>query len=154
MSAPKRTFQPQFDSLEDRSLMASGLTATFTQGALTIMGTSSSDRIHIREQGTKITVDGFTGSIASSQIRSIKIDAGYGEDAITLSLSKTMAAKTNVMGGAGTDSLVASSSALPMYYSSLERYLDSGRMTSERSAVDSVFANLRGEFEVQSGSTT
>ena len=154
MSATKRQFLPQFDSLEDRSLMASGITASFSQGVLSVMGSSYSDRIAVREMAGKVTLDGFTGSIASTQIKGIKIDGSYGDDAITVALSKTLAAKTTILGGYGIDSLIASSVALPAYRGGLERYLNSGLMTTERSSVDAAFTSMRGEFEVQGARTS
>jgi len=150
----KKQFRPGFESLEDRSLMAGGITASFSQGLLSVYGSDYGDRIAVRQIGSKVTVDGFSGSVSASLIKGIKVDGRYGDDAITIALSKALASKTMVLGGYGIDSLVAPLSALPTYRATLERYLDSGKMTSERGKVDAAFAGIRGEFEVMSGSTT
>lgn len=51
MSATRHQFRPQLESFEERSLMASGITASFSQGVLSIMGTSACDRIIVNEAG-------------------------------------------------------------------------------------------------------
>ncbi len=147
MSATKKPYRPQLDALEDRSLMASGISATFSQGVLSVMGSSFSDRIAVREIGGRVSVDGFSGSILATQIRGIRVDGGHGDDAITLALSRATALKTSVFGGTGTDTLVASSAALPQWRDSLERYLDSGRFTSERNSVDQAYRRSGHEFQ-------
>src|SRR5262249_32328905 len=118
-----------------------------------ILGTPQADRIHLREAASRVTLDGFTGSISSSQIRRIVVNAGAGNDTVALDLSTSLAARTSVQGGSGTVNLLFPSRARPGSFLGFERYLNTGLYVSERAGVDSSFSNLRGEFEVQAPST-
>jgi hypothetical protein len=121
---------------------------------LAVTGTDRADRIHLRESAGSITLDGFTGSIPSSAIKRIVVDARGGDDAVALDLTAGVAARASVQGGAGRDSLLCGSRARPGGYAGFESYLDTSLYGSERWGVDAAFANLRGEFEVQSPSTS
>lgn len=154
MSATKTlSFRPSLETMEERCLMASGITASFKQGVLSIGGTSAADRIHLRESSGRVTLDGFTGSISSSQIKGIVIDAKSGDDVIAMDFSATLASKTATHGGSGRDTIICSSRATPGKYSGLEAFLDTATYSSERSSVDSAFEGLRGEFQVSGKST-
>src|SRR6266542_2765954 len=56
-SGRKHPFQPGVECLEERSLLASHLTASLTGGLLRIDGTNRSDQILVREVGNRIAVD-------------------------------------------------------------------------------------------------
>src|SRR5262249_26893391 len=96
---------------------------------------------------------GFSGYIGSSQIKRININAGEGNDTVALDITAALATKVFAQGGGGRDALVFGSRARPMSYSGFEQYLDNSLQTSERYNVDSSFAGLKGEFEVDGGST-
>jgi hypothetical protein len=152
MTATKSfAFRPALDALEDRSLMS--VTAGWSGGVLSLTGSSAADRIHLRESGGRVTVDGFTGSVASSQIRQIRIDGKAGDDVVTLDLMSGTAAKASVVGGSGRDALIFGSRARPGGYSGFETYFDTATYSGERWKVDSWFPRIRGEFEVDNTST-
>jgi hypothetical protein len=144
------SFRPSLDTLEDRSLMTA---ASWSAGVLTLTGSTGSDRIHVRTMGSQVTVDGFTGGVPVSQVRQIRIDGQAGDDVIAVDLPATLAAKVVAVGGTGRDSLVASSMARPGSYSGFETYFNTGMYTGERTAVDTSFSGIRGEFEVDAPST-
>ena len=150
----KKQFRPNFNSLEDRSLMASGITASLSQGMLCVYGSGYSDRIAVRQSGSMVTVDGFSGGVSTSLIKSIKVDGGYGDDAITIALSQAVAARRRSWVGLGSTAWLPRRVPCPPIGDALERYFDSGKMTWERGNVDSQFTAIRGEFEVMSGSTS
>src|SRR5438309_782434 len=79
-----------FDCLESRDMPS---TASFSGGVLSIIGTPQADRIHLRESASRLTVDGFSGSISVSQIRKITIDARGGDDVVTLDITPALATK-------------------------------------------------------------
>jgi hypothetical protein len=73
------------ERLEDRSMMAAGLSAALSStGVLTITGTSGADAITVHDLNSKVTIDGITSSYTASQVKSIVINGGGGNDKITL----------------------------------------------------------------------
>src|SRR5262245_58892130 len=123
-ATPESQFRPQLETCEDRSLMTAGIGASYSGGVLGITGSGHGDHIHLREMGGQVTIDGFRGSVASSQLRSVQINAGGGNDVVTLDLSRLTASRVRVDAGAGCDSLVASSLAMPGWRMGFERYLN------------------------------
>lgn len=123
MSARNRlAFQPGVESLDERALAAAGISATVSQGVLTIRGTGGADTIAVRENGGRVTVDGFTGSVDASRITRIQIDGGAGNDRIQVALSSQLTAKTHVHGGSGSDSLTYPPGARFGSFSGFETY--------------------------------
>ena len=53
-------------------------------GVLTITGTSGADAITVHDLNSKVTIDGITTSYTASQVKSIVINGGGGNDKITL----------------------------------------------------------------------
>src|SRR3954471_9671681 len=95
--------------LEDRTLPASGLTATLTQGLLSIVGTDGPDVIRVHQRNGTVTVDGVSGSFAAGQIRAVDIRALGGNDLVDLRGSgndPVTITGVRVDGGAGNDTLV------------------------------------------------
>jgi Ca2+-binding RTX toxin-like protein len=86
--------------------------------ALTITGTASADNIQLSTSGgtMSVTVNGATITLSSSSVTSIQIDAGDGNDTVTLASSITQPASITggngddtLTGGAGDDSLTGGS---------------------------------------------
>lgn len=123
MTAKQSTsFRPSLEPLEDRTVLASGLKATLSQGVLTIMGTNYADTIRVRQHGSQVTIDGFRDSIDVSRIKKIAINAGGGNDKVEVNLSPQMTVKTFVNGGTGTDSLTYPQGTKFGAVQGLERY--------------------------------
>jgi hypothetical protein len=80
-------YQPRFDVLESRELMAASLTASFANGLLKIEGTEKADVIKVRESngiaGTFISVDNckisvngkLQGSVNAFSVNKIEVRA-------------------------------------------------------------------------------
>lgn len=85
-------FRPTFDTLEDRTLLASGLTASVTGGILRIQGTEAADRITLRQVDYRLRVDGITirengvqvADLDARRVYKVEIDARGGNDIIEL----------------------------------------------------------------------
>jgi hypothetical protein len=89
------------ERLEKRQLLSANLGAN---GALAVGGTSGGDNIAIRVSGTKVRVEvnGQLVTFAIASVSSIVVDAGGGNDRVTLGAGITVAF---VSGGAGNDTL-------------------------------------------------
>jgi|GEM_PF-940841 len=95
------------EALEDRSLMATALSAALDQGVLTITGTERSDRILVRLMKDRITISGTKESFAALEVKKLVVDGGAGNDIIDLGLSGKLAVSVpSIMrGGSGNDIL-------------------------------------------------
>jgi hypothetical protein len=84
-------FRPHMESLERRELMA-GLTATWTNGTLTVVGTTGDDTVVVRQVNGLMSVantvvranGGAYQSVAAGLVRNIQIFTGAGNDRIYL----------------------------------------------------------------------
>lgn len=98
----KRSFNPQFESLEDRTVPT---TATLDNGMLTILGTSKSDSITIKQTINHISITGVAEYFLTSKVTGITIMGLEGNDridAVGMNLSCT------IHGGAGNDFIIGS----------------------------------------------
>jgi hypothetical protein len=103
MKGNKNTFRPSVEALEAREVPA--FTGGFSGGVLTINGTGGNDSITLRQSGNAISLDGYTNRWDASQISSIRINAGAGDDTVTLNTSQQVAGRLRADGGSGYDKL-------------------------------------------------
>ena len=78
-----RTTRLGCEQLEDRSLTA-GLTATLTNGVLTVAGTSDADSIVLKQASGLVSITGVSGTFAAASIQSVVVNGGAGNDVVTL----------------------------------------------------------------------
>lgn len=105
--------RPGIETLETRGLL-SAVSASLSEGILTIDGTPEADRIIVRQVGTfrpassggpsgfRIEVDGV-GQFPLNQVRSIVVNAGAGDDLVAIQLRRRIG--TILDGGAGNDTI-------------------------------------------------
>jgi hypothetical protein len=128
MTAPTALrFRPTCEALETRCLLSTGVTATFSNGKLSVYGTSRDDTISLREDRTthRITVyDGdtavpiaqpgaasLTSVKASALTNGIYVSARDGNDSVTLDYRDaqgnryTVEVGAEIHGGCGNDTL-------------------------------------------------
>jgi hypothetical protein len=113
------TFGPhrrlQVESLEDRSLPASGISSSLSNGVLSMIGTSAADTIVVRQTAAHaVTVTANGTSKAFTGVNLISVDGRAGNDKITVDTSATDAKKitplnARLYGGDGNDTLTAGS---------------------------------------------
>src|SRR4051794_23010845 len=102
---------PEFDRLDDRLLLAGGISASLSRSVLTITGTGAADTITVRfRAGDTISVDGVD-SYRASQVRSIVILAGRGNDSINLPRTGNWRLPVQIRGGPGDDRILVGSGA-------------------------------------------
>lgn len=96
--------------LEDRSVPA--VTATLLNGVLGVMGDSASNNISIGLSNGQITVSGVAQTFSPSQVASISVAGGDGDDVITVSPAINLPTllfgefgNDTLIGGAGSDQL-------------------------------------------------
>jgi hypothetical protein len=75
-------FIPGLERLEERAVPA--VTASLAAGILTINGTAASDSIVLHQTSGKVTIDGVRTAYAAAALKSIVINAGNGNDAVSL----------------------------------------------------------------------
>lgn len=85
--------------LEDRSTPA---TASLANGTLSVTGTPEADRFAVRLAGGRISVDGVPGTFAASEVGRVVVNAGAGDDVISLAGLPVPAV---IFGGDGNDAL-------------------------------------------------
>lgn len=97
------------ERLEDRCVMASGLTATLLDGGiLQVTGTDQADQVIVRAAaGRKIEVVGVTPQFDINKITEIRVDAG--KEADTVLVDERITLKTRINGGEGDDKLYGGS---------------------------------------------
>src|SRR6185437_7776380 len=98
---------PVIEGLENRCLLSVSLTHS---DLLNVTGTARADTIGVTMDVTNptmidVTVDGKMSSFSATQVQGIKVNALGGSDTVTLDSSVTT--PTNVLGGGGSDTLVA-----------------------------------------------
>ena len=130
------------------------VTAGFGSGTLTLRGDGAADHIRVHERSGRVTVDGFTGSVAVSQIRSVVIDGGAGNDVVVLDVGRSLATKVTARGGTGTDAVVGDFGARFAQVNGFEQALNSAARAGSRGWVDSSFGKIKGEFEVTGDATS
>ena len=111
----------QLESLEDRSLPATGVTSSLSNGVLTVIDTVKADTIIVRQTAAhtvSVTAAGTTKSFTG--VNSVSVDGRGGSDRITMDtsatdrvhiapLNATLHGETGnniITGGSGTDSLI------------------------------------------------
>jgi Ca2+-binding RTX toxin-like protein len=99
----------ELQNLEDRLMMAvTPVTIAFSRGLLTVTGTAAADQITITDSGNSWTIaDGSWSITKTLAVTSLSVNSGAGDDSITIDSSVTC--KTVLAGGAGNDTLIASS---------------------------------------------
>ena len=110
MNCPiRRRTTVRVERLEDRSMMAAGVTAALNAyGVLSIAGTTTNDTVAIHAKGTQLTVDGVSTAFNAAQVKSIDIDGRGGNDAIRLSVAvgdKALSSGVTIHGAAGMDTV-------------------------------------------------
>src|SRR5262249_34615844 len=94
------------EALEDRQLMAAGLTTALQNGVLTLTGTSAHDKITPHQQNGQITIDGMTGSCAVAKLKQIVINGLDGNDTISLfDGTQAVSVPCVILGGTGNDAI-------------------------------------------------
>jgi Ca2+-binding RTX toxin-like protein len=98
------------EQLEGRRVLAS-ITATLIGSELQIVGTESSDQIHVGLSGTRIKIAGLDQTFSASQVQSIYITGLGGKDTINLSPDARGVGPVNIEatvdGGDGDDVIQA-----------------------------------------------
>lgn len=105
----------QYESLESRTVMAAGITASLNSlGVLTITGTDGADQIRLKQSTGRISISGYTGSWLVTSVNSITIDLKGGDDYVSLDSIKnggtqTLAEQVTVKSGAGRETVYVAS---------------------------------------------
>jgi hypothetical protein len=105
----------QVESLEDRSLPASGVSSVLSRGVLTVTGTDAADKITIRQTAAhNVSVIGNGVTRSFSGVNSVSVDGRGGNDTITMDTRYTDAHRITPLnatlnGGAGNDTLIGGS---------------------------------------------
>jgi hemolysin type calcium-binding protein/calpain family cysteine protease len=94
----RRQTRLSVEALEDRMLLT---TATFANGILRVYGTDAAERITIRQDASRVIVDGV-GYVDSYRVSSVVVDARGGDDVVDCS---TLRVAASIMGGNGNDYL-------------------------------------------------
>jgi calpain family cysteine protease len=104
--APKQSrFVPGVEQLETRAVPA--VTLSLAAGVLTVNGTTGNDSIVLRQANGRVSVDGVTTTYASTSVTSVVVNAGAGNDAVSLSGLKAQPwAKPITVKSAGGDDSV------------------------------------------------
>jgi uncharacterized protein YkwD len=85
----RSSFQPRVEGLEERALLTAHMTATLSNGLLTIYGTDGPDHIVVRQQNYRISIDnlninvighGSAASVSAASVSRIEIHGYAGDD--------------------------------------------------------------------------
>lgn len=74
----------EVEGLESRQLMAAGLSASLSQGILTIEATPQADKIILRQANNRMSIVGLPGSFAAEKIKSVVVEGFENGDTVTL----------------------------------------------------------------------
>ncbi len=117
----KSRFQLGFDHLEDRSVPATGLSASLANGQLSILGTEGDDVITVRHlpaqfrTPVQLRIDGINQTFDPTKISKIVVQSGEGNDTISMIAPRAAMGRANysleLWGGAGDDTLTGSLNA-------------------------------------------
>jgi uncharacterized protein YkwD len=97
--------------LEDRTVPA--VTASLVNGLLTVYGDGADNQITLNLSNGNYSIGGVAQTYVASAVRAITIDAGDGNDVVTVSPSVTT--KTLIFGGNGNDTLTGGSGSDEIY---------------------------------------
>jgi hypothetical protein len=127
-ATPARRFRPTCESLETRCLLSTGVTASFSGGKLTVLGTNQDDAISLREDRTTHRISVYDGATqvmikqpgGAAPLTSVKagaltagiyVDARCGNDSVTLDYRDaqgnryTVEVGAEIHGGDGNDTI-------------------------------------------------
>lgn len=117
----KNRKQFNFEILEDRSVPASGLSASLANGQLSILGTDADDMITVRHVPAQsrvpaqIRIDGLSQTFDPARVTRIVVQGGQGNDTIDFIANRATMGKpgytVELWGGAGNDHLAGSLNA-------------------------------------------
>jgi hypothetical protein len=108
MNAKKtKSFRPHVETLENRRVMAAGVTSSLTDGVLVVEGTDQADAILVGQYQNQIHVVGTDKAYDAGQVQAIAIVAKGGNDQVLLNLDAygfhRLEKLTAVDAGAGND---------------------------------------------------
>lgn len=98
------------ETLEDRTVPT---TATFVNGTLTITGTGYGEQINVGQSSGLINVSGVSQTFNAAQVNRLVIDAGDGDD--TVSIASSIAKPVWIYAGGGNDQVTAGGGAATIY---------------------------------------
>lgn len=129
-----RAFRPEAAALEGRALLAAGVSAKLARGVLTITGTPDDDVVDVSvtqpavrrpaNRGT-VVVDGV-GRFALARVNRIVINAGDGDDQITVTQTSRRLIPTRIDAGAGDDIVTTDAEADQIFGGDGDDLIDSG----------------------------
>ena len=93
------------ETLEDRRVMATGITASLSGGVLNITGTVGNDLISLYQVKDQISVGGLTSVYAAKDVQSIVINGKSGDDFISLAGMGTIAKSVTILENGGNDTV-------------------------------------------------
>jgi hypothetical protein len=113
-------FRPGIESLEDRRLMATGISASLSAGVLTVTGTEKADIIILKQEGKVISVYDDTKLVRNftvGQAQSVVVNALAGNDYVKLfgNSFNVLSIPATLKGGGGNDYLEGGKAADNIY---------------------------------------
>jgi hypothetical protein len=98
-------FVPSLERLETRAVPA--LTVSLAAGVLTINGTTGNDSIVLHQTNGRVSIDSVAATYASTNVSSVVVNAGAGNDSVSLSGLKAQpwAKPVSVRSTSGSDSV-------------------------------------------------
>lgn len=101
---PRRSFRAHLDilRLEDRTVPA--VTASLVNGVLIVYGDGAANQITLNFGNGQYSISGVAQTYSAASVQAITIDAGDGNDSITVGNSVT--ANCLIFGGSGNDTIV------------------------------------------------
>jgi hypothetical protein len=103
---PARNFlrRSKIECLENRALMAAGITANLSDGMLIISGSEQADNIYVRQINNTLRVDGVAESFDAGTVTAVMVDARGGDDCVRLDIDGQTVTKTSLIdAGGGND---------------------------------------------------
>jgi hypothetical protein len=101
----------EYEALERREMMASGVTAVMNNGGvLNVRGTGAADRINFIQTSGRISIAGTPGAWSASAVRSIVVELGGGNDYVSLHSQanggrQNLAEQVTIRVGAGSETV-------------------------------------------------
>jgi calpain family cysteine protease len=97
-------FTPGVERLETRDVPA---TASLMAGVLTVNGTTGNDSIVLRQANGRVSIDGLTKTFAATSVNSVVVNAGAGNDTVSVSRLKAQpwTKAVTVRSASGNDSV-------------------------------------------------
>jgi hypothetical protein len=114
MQTQRKNFLPGIETLEDRQLLATGVTASLdATGTLNVQGTVKDDKILIKNLGAVYSVEDdrtVVKQFAAASVRRLSVTAGEGNDEVRLNSQfhggQPIRLPSQVFGGLGADLLI------------------------------------------------